>query len=258
MIYGNSKQQQIVRDLIENEKSPILIVGPEGVGKFSFILEYLSDKSIEKIILNPQEKFFKIDSARFIVSLSQKRSHKRIMIINEAHKFQYQSQNILLKTFEESQSNTIFILITHQQHKILPTIKSRSINVRFSLVDKEETIKFLQENNFSQEDINYALNFYPYQPGKAFKLLMTKNKVEIFKKFIARQDFDLDKLKTNFSLSEFLEYYLLFKRSELLKKLDQNYGKEINHLREVLKLYYDADFNLNFELQLTNLILNNG
>ncbi|GIW67290.1 MAG: hypothetical protein KatS3mg096_158 [Candidatus Parcubacteria bacterium] len=261
MIYGNLKEQKIVKELIEKNKSPILIIGPEGVGKFSFVLEFIKDKDYEKIIFNSPERSFKIDSARFLVSLSQRKSKKRIIVINDVHKFSYPSPQIiqgpLLKTLEETPSETIFILITHKQHKILPTIRSRSIQVKFGLVSKEETLKFLKENNFNDEEINYALNFYPHQPGKALKLLTEKKKLEIFRQFIINQDFDLENLKNYFNLNEFLENYILFKRNELLKKINKPLTKEIYHLKEALDLYYNSDYNLNFELQLANLILNN-
>lgn len=261
MIYGNLNQQKILRDLIENNYSPILVSGPEGIGKFSFCLEYLQQKSFEKIVISPSDKVLKIESARFLSSLAQRKTEKRVIVVNEAHKFKIESQNSLLKTLEESMSNTIFILITHQENKILPTIRSRSLKVKFTLVPKSETIKFLQTKGFNDEDISLALDFYPYQPGKALQFLIQKNKFEVFKNFLTG-DFT-NSLKDNFSLKEFLEYYLLVRRKEFLASLAKNQSKNqkldfLKNLRSALDLYYDADYNLNFDLQLINLVLNNG
>jgi DNA polymerase III delta prime subunit len=46
MIYGNLESQKILKELIEKDISPILVLGPEGVGKFSFLKEYLDSQKI--------------------------------------------------------------------------------------------------------------------------------------------------------------------------------------------------------------------
>jgi DNA polymerase-3 subunit delta' len=258
MIYGNINQQKVVKELINKNISPILISGPEGVGKFSFCLEYLQKVNLEKFIFSSDDKIIKIDVARFLVSLAQKKTDQRIVVIDEAHKFKGESQNTLLKTLEESSSNTVFILVTSQENKILPTIRSRSIKIKFGLVSDSETAKFLEEKGFDKEQIMLALDFYPYQPGKALKFLTDKDRLAILNKFLLGE-INLN-LKENFTLKEILEYYLLSKRKDLLKLLKQNKRSNnmVYHLRSALNLYYDADYNLNLDLQLTNLILNNG
>jgi len=259
MIYGNLKSQKILKELIEKDVSPILVVGPEGVGKFSFLKEYLDSQKIEKIAIQTEDKNFKIETARSLVSLSQKKSEKRIVLIDNAHKFQIYSQNTLLKTFEETPSKTIFILVSHQENKILSTIRSRSIKVKFGLVKKEETEKFLKEKGFSQKEIDSALDFYPYQPGKALRFLNSR-RFEFLNKFLTQPELNFEELKNSFTLQEFLENYLLFLRKELLKKLKENnpISGEIKKIKDCLNLYYDSDYNLNFELQLANLILSHG
>jgi hypothetical protein len=259
MIYGNLKSQKILKELIEKDVSPILVVGPEGVGKFSFLKEYLDSQKIEKMTIQTEDKNFKIETARFLVSLSQKKSEKRIVLIDNAHKFQIYSQNTLLKTFEETPSKTIFILVSHQENKILSTIKSRSIKVKFGLVKKEETEKFLKEKGFSQKEIDLALDFYPYQPGKALRFLNSR-RFEFLNKFLTQPELNFEELKNSFTLQEFLENYLLFLRKELFKKLKENnpISGEIKKIKDCLNLYYDSDYNLNFELQLANLILSHG
>jgi hypothetical protein len=259
MIYGNLESQKILKELIEKDVSPILVVGPEGVGKFSFLKEYLDSQKIEKIAIQTEDKNFKIDTARFLVSLSQKKSEKRIVLFDNVHKFQIYSQNTLLKTLEETPSKTIFILVSHQENKILPTIRSRSMKVKFGLVKKEETEKFLKEKGFNKKDIDLALYFYPYQPGKAFRFLISK-KFELLNKFLIQQELNLEELKNNFTLQEFLENYLLFLRKELLEKIKERklIAQEIKKIKDCLNLYYDSDYNLNFELQLANLLLSHG
>jgi DNA polymerase III delta prime subunit len=260
MIYGNYKQQSFLKEALENKESAILIVGPEGVGKFSFAFEYLNGKDWEKIILDSSSKNFKIDSARLVVSLAYKKSQRRIILINDFHKFQPQSQNVLLKTLEESKTPTTFIFITHKENKILPTIRSRSLKIKFNLVESKETASFLKNKNFKEDEINFALDFYPHQPGKAFNFLSNKEKLNIFKKIITGKEDVFEEVKNVFTLNEFLEYYLLFLRKKALASLKNKIElKEyILKLRQATWLFYDSDYNLNLELQIANLILNNG
>lgn len=260
MIVGNLKQQKILRDLLENlTQGSILVYGPEGVGKLSFIKELLEEKEWEKIIIDNQSKYYQIETARTLTSLSQKKSQKRVIIINDFHKFQREAQNTLLKTFEEMISSTLFISITHQLSKILTTLRSRSILVKFNLVEKEVIINLLKKKGFDDEKIKLALNFYSHQPGKAINLLENKNKLEIFFRFIkSRPESKLrlvEKIKENFNLQDFLFYYLTEKQIRLRKK--KNLTKsEIIKLRQLLNLYFDSDYYLNSEMQLVNLILN--
>lgn len=261
MIIGNEKQKIFLSELLENlNQGTILVFGPEGVGKFSFLKEFLQAKNGEIIFLDSEDKILKIETARLLVSLGIKRSEKRIIIINDAHKFQFQAQNTLLKTLEEALSKTIFILITHRFHKILPTIRSRSILVRFGLVPEKETFNFLKEKGYVEEEIKLALSFYPGQPGKALNFLENKNKINLFKKFVTTDTWgklsliESEELKNNFSLQEFLEIYLLFLRKKIKEKPIPSF--QFYHL---LNLYNESiDYNLNFDLQLTNLVLNYG
>lgn len=259
MIIGNEKQKKFLIDLLRNfQKGTIVIFGPEGVGKFSFLKEIVNNYSSEVIFINSEDKFLKIDTARAIASLGYKKSTKRIIVVNDAHKFQISAQNTLLKTFEESPSDTIFILITHRFYKILPTIRSRGIIVRFNLVSRQETIQFLKEKGYSDKDIELVVDFYGGQPGKALKFLEEKTKFNIFKKFISAKDDDklllIEELKNHFSLSELLEKYLLFQYKKMPKSLNYVYK-----LKNILNLYEDSlNYSLNFDIQLVNLILNNG
>ncbi len=258
MILGNEKQKKFLEELLFNfEQATILLIGPEGVGKFSLVKELLKGKKDWEIIfLQAEDKNFKIETARLIASLSNYKTKKRIVVVDDIHKFQLQAQNTLLKTLEEAPSKTIFILITHRLQRVLTTIRSRSILIKFNLVDKEKVFEFLKAQGYQSEEIEMAYQFYPGQPGKMLRFLETKNKINLFRQFmtapIPGKLSLLEELKNYFSLTEFLEYYLLWLRKNSLE------SKNILLIKKLLDLYGESENNLNFEIQLTNLILHHG
>ncbi|GBD34653.1 hypothetical protein HRbin35_00389 [bacterium HR35] len=283
MIYGNEEAQKLVKDWLETEKrGALLIAGPEGVGKFSFVKEFLKTKiDWEVITLRSEKKMFYIETARFFTKITQtKTKNKRVILIDEVHKFREESQNVLLKTIEEPSSTTLFVLISHRTQKILPTIRSRSLAVKFTFVPQELNFKFLKEKNFSEAEIDFALLFYPYQPGKAYHLIKDKHKIDFFKRFLnlsttaekieilkeATSYFKLDE-NLNFSdkfskiYKEIIEILILKKRKNLIEKLKNkkqlNYH-EIEEIKELIDFYNETEYDYHWFLQLTNFLLTYG
>lgn len=75
------------------------------------------------------------------VSLSQ--DHWKVCILDEAHSLTKDAANALLKTLEEPPARTVFILITTEHEKILPTIKSRLQILPFKHVTLSDIVKSL-------------------------------------------------------------------------------------------------------------------
>jgi hypothetical protein len=62
----------------------------------------------------------------------------KVFIIEEADRMLPASSNAILKTIEEPPANTLFLLLTHNQEKLLPTVRSRCQVVRFRGDEKAE------------------------------------------------------------------------------------------------------------------------
>lgn len=77
----------------------------------------------------------------------------KIFIIDECHQLSKHAINALLKTLEEPPKNVIFILVTTELHKIIPTILSRCQTFTFWKVDTKNIIKKLEKIS-NQEKIN--------------------------------------------------------------------------------------------------------
>lgn len=80
----------------------------------------------------------------------------RIITIDEAHLISRQAQSALLKTFEEINSNVFFILCTTEKEKLLPTIISRSFDLKLNPISynemKDNLIKVAKENEIEITD----------------------------------------------------------------------------------------------------------
>ena len=63
---------------------------------------------------------------------------RKVVIIDDAEKMTAQAQNCLLKTLEEPPSDSLIILIAHDEHRLFPTIVSRCQTVRFERLSSEE------------------------------------------------------------------------------------------------------------------------
>ena len=67
----------------------------------------------------------------------------RVIIFDECHTISNAAQNALLKVLEEAISGTFFIMCTTEPNKLLPTIRSRSLELEFTTVPKEEIVNNL-------------------------------------------------------------------------------------------------------------------
>lgn len=272
MIYGHDKEKTLINDwLLKESKGVLILNGPEGVGKFSLAKEILNKFiDYEKIIIKTEDKLFRIETARFLERISfQKNRSKRVFIVDDFHKLRNESQNVILKTIEEPPSSTVFIFTTHRLHKILPTIRSRAIVLKFNFLERELTFKILREKNFSDFDIDFVMKIYPQQPGKAIRLLNNRSLLDYLKKFFQMTTFEkinslrsrsVDNVNEYFYYS-LLEIMILSFRNELFEKIKRGSRlsfRDFNRIRELLDLYNETDYDLRWDLQLVNFILNHG
>ena len=176
-LIGNNNIKEYLKKCIidKNYSHSYMFFGPEGVGKKLFAKSFSEqilcldiNKNCEKYaqtenekkcdscikfdsgnhpdfeIIEPDGKSIKIDQIR---SLQQDMANKpiisknKIFIINDADTMTEESQNCLLKTLEEPPKYGIIFLIVSNESKILPTIKSRCVTLKFNKIEKEEMKK---------------------------------------------------------------------------------------------------------------------
>ncbi len=182
----NGKDFTILRNMVKNEDGKSKSGEGEkwraGNKKFLPDLIILKPEIEEKkgIIKEKDIKIEKIRDARKEMSFFPSRGKYRVLIIDNAHKMNEASQNALLKTIEEPNETSVIILITHEEGKLLPTVKSRCQKIRFNLVADGEIEKLLENTEIPQENSlikSKIVSFSAGRPGWAVK--MARNKKEL-------------------------------------------------------------------------------
>jgi DNA polymerase-3 subunit delta' len=84
---------------------------------------------------------------------SAQMSHGKVFIVDEAELLDLTGQNTLLKTLEEPPAGTYIILVTSQEDRLLPTIRSRCQRVAFGLLDEVTVRTWLGEYLAGQEEV---------------------------------------------------------------------------------------------------------
>lgn len=90
----------------------------------------------------------------------------KVIVLDEVHLTSKQAQGALLKVFEEPEENVFFLLCTTDPEKLLPTIVSRSFELRYETVGHDDMVTYLKgiveplkgDLGLSDEDINKNLD----------------------------------------------------------------------------------------------------
>ena len=175
-VIGQETPISILESFIKNNSIPhaLIFCGGRGIGKTSMARIFAKAINSEEIINNPQVgedidggkslDVIEIDAAsnngvdqiRDIIDISQYSSLKckyKVFIIDEAHMLSKAAFNALLKTLEEPNDNTIFILATTEVEKIPITISSRCQLINFTNLNSTK-IEDLVKNVCDSENIN--------------------------------------------------------------------------------------------------------
>jgi DNA polymerase-3 subunit gamma/tau len=86
-----------------------------------------------------------VRNLREAVKLATASAKKKIYIIDEAHMLTTEASNALLKTLEEPPDHAIFILATTNPEKLIETIRSRAVNIKFNKANQDELLRSLNK-----------------------------------------------------------------------------------------------------------------
>ena len=91
----------------------------------------------------------------------------RPVLLREAHRMNEAAQNALLKTLEEPRPGTLLVLETHKGSRLLATIRSRCVRVRFRALTAEECERVLQERGIEGAEARTLARASSGSPGRA-------------------------------------------------------------------------------------------
>lgn len=200
-------------------------------------------------------------------------SSLRILIINEADRLKEDVQNTLLKTLEEPPRNTLIIFITALPQRLLTTVLSRLLALRFYRSSSKKIIDFLiNQQSLSLSKAQEIAEKADGKIGLAFRLLDREYLEDIEKNqkklaIILESDFlgqlqclqELagDKVHLLTVLKTWLEMLNRDIQQESKRNLKLPLASKVKLAKELLKAFYlISNYNINSSLLLENIFLN--
>jgi DNA polymerase III delta prime subunit len=186
----------------QNKKLPhaILLLGKKGIGKASFAREFAlqithSNPDILLIEKEAEKKEIGVEKIRSIKEFSNQTaaiSESKFIVIDSACELTKSAANAVLKILEEPRPNNFLILVAHNFHRVLPTIRSRCHTLNIPDLSHANFIKIVKD------DTEFLTEICDNSPAEAIRLG-----------------------------AELSRFYSLFLRSILNKKLSEELLKKV-------------------------------
>ncbi len=106
-----------------------------------------------ELLIGPKEQRMRAGLCHDL-ALKPFRGGYRICIIDEADFLNQEGANCLLKTLEEPPPHALIFLIASNEHRQLPTIRSRCQIVRFRPLQVDEISRILRDQELVEEDVD--------------------------------------------------------------------------------------------------------
>ncbi|MFA5432556.1 MAG: DNA polymerase III subunit [Candidatus Paceibacterota bacterium] len=303
MIIGHKKQREVLDKIAQRKNIPhaILFSGVDKIGKKQVALDFIKNIFCEKekgfcgecyscrtidssnfpdlSIIEPKDRNIEIEEVRDLqnrLSLKSYSNSLKVGIIDDAHLMRKDIQNALLKTLEEPKGDTLLIVITSYPQMLLPTIRSRLEEIKFSVVPRKEIEEYLISLGANTEKAKEIALISSGQIGKAIEFLNNEDKFKFFNKAVKdiislvhaemykRFDFAKEFKENQNEIVDVLDIWERFLRREILLKVYGNKGSLENYslqkVKEVMDELEKAKYlientNVNKKLALENLLI---
>lgn len=285
-VIGNKDVKDYLRKNLEtnNILHSYMFLGTEGIGKLKLAKEfakfvlclknreencnckaclcYESGNHPDFLLINEQGQTISVEEVRKIINKITEKpivSDRKVYIINDFEKMTKEGQNCLLKTLEEPPEYACLILISANENRILNTIKSRCMKVKFRNIENDVLYKYAVENlGYSQISDN-LLKTFDGSIGKAISLKENQEKYyeieQIINSFeredittiLANSKIIYDKL----NIEDILDYMIvsIYEKSKTNKRY-------LNCIKYVSQTFERLKANGNLDMNIDSLLLN--
>lgn len=143
-LIGQRLNAIVLQRMVDTGRVPsaLLFSGPSGVGKTTAARVLASQMKASDVIEVDAASNGGVDHIRKLLDVSRYSTggSYRVLVLDEAHSITRQGFEVLLKTLEEPPSNTVFVLVTTEPHKIPGTILSRLVEFQFRSVSDSDVL----------------------------------------------------------------------------------------------------------------------
>ncbi|HET9850709.1 MAG TPA: hypothetical protein VFP35_03755 [Candidatus Saccharimonadales bacterium] len=225
----NPKTVQALEEYLNAPSQVLAIIGPPASGKLE-LAQRASAKLLDldnqklanypyffKITTQDGQRDISIDSVRLIIKELKSKVPgespiRRIVLIESAYRLSQEAQNALLKTLEQPNPETVFVLTLNSPAGILPTVLSRAQKLTVYPISLMQAKKHY--SSFSPAEVEQAWLISEGLAGELHSLLTgpdtsIKDSLALAKTFLSQDSYhrllSLDSLsKTRQSANEFL------------------------------------------------------
>ncbi len=172
---------QLLEAFVRDPSHGLLLTGEHGVGLYTIaraLGESVYGAGIRLIVIPEDGKDITIDQIRALYS-DTKSVHDKglVVVIDDGDRMSHPAQNALLKLLEEPPQNTLFILTSHNQGSLLPTILSRLSTIEVRRVSKPVSDAFIAAN---VDDANKQIQISFLAQGRPAEIMRLANDGDLF------------------------------------------------------------------------------
>jgi DNA polymerase-3 subunit delta' len=210
-----------------------------GQCRYCHLIKAQSHPDFLKISPEESGQVIKIDQIREVIQFVNETALQggyRVIIIDPANAMNLNAANALLKSLEEPTPNCLFILISNQSMRLLPTIKSRCQEIIFSKPDKTLALSWLNTQFDENQPTELLLNLTQGAPLKAYELMKSdflQVRQNLYQGLVAlsRKKIDPVQFAAQWQEIEFINFFDLLQnwlRDLMRFKLTRGEGELIN------------------------------
>jgi len=303
-IIGHKKQLEFLKKAADSGKisHAYLFSGQEKLGKKIIAFEWIStifgedlhqkqhpdlifikpEKSEENKDKETGKEEIRVSQIKDLIQKLSLKPHSaplKAVIIDQAHMMNSESQTALLKTLEEPKGATLLILISQMPDSLFPTIRSRTENIKFYSVEKDEIKEYLEKHGVSENNSEEICKISQGRPGVAVDFIDNSEQMNVLLERVKELDkisnsgislrfqYAKDLSQNEETLKEILDIWLSYFRNILLGVINNRQSEDggnkkysFNRIKSIIKLIQNTKFlisttNVNTRLVLEILML---